>query len=312
MSEMKKLSKEQRLKIAPKWLSEFKGKNVARSYKRHFSVSWNTAFEELELLNIKLDVNYKNQVLNSLENKKSFRKEQTSKSNNIKSFFKSINDVAVDVKRDIDQIYSANENLLDDNGFKKLSDKNGAPLKELLNEIKIIQSKFEKSLEKLNQIKESNKGTNLLEQCKFLQNELVTKVENLKIELIRSRLTLGIYKALKQSSSFREKVAQNIFDFIFNLSNEINVSQVVLFGSHASAIANRWSDIDLAIVSEDFEKMSKFTKKSFLRKFACQSNTPSIQAIGYSIAEWFSEQEDDFLQIIKSTCTPIFDNPKKI
>ena len=35
---------------------------------------------------------------------------------------------------------------------------------------------------------------------------------------------------------------------------QINVSQIILFGSQAKGITHKWSDIDLAIISPDFGK----------------------------------------------------------
>ena len=40
------------------------------------------------------------------------------------------------------------------------------------------------------------------------------------------------------------------------LLQKIRVDQAVLFGSHARGEANEWSDVDLAIISPDFARMS--------------------------------------------------------
>lgn len=40
------------------------------------------------------------------------------------------------------------------------------------------------------------------------------------------------------------------------LRQRVRVDQVVLFGSHARGDADKWSDIDLAVISSDFARMS--------------------------------------------------------
>jgi predicted nucleotidyltransferase len=43
---------------------------------------------------------------------------------------------------------------------------------------------------------------------------------------------------------------------IERLQQKIQVQQVILFGSHALGQADAWSDVDLAVVSPDFSRMS--------------------------------------------------------
>jgi predicted nucleotidyltransferase len=40
------------------------------------------------------------------------------------------------------------------------------------------------------------------------------------------------------------------------LGRRIRVHQAILFGSHARGAADEWSDVDLAVISPDFERMS--------------------------------------------------------
>ncbi|MFH1052315.1 MAG: nucleotidyltransferase domain-containing protein [bacterium] len=52
-------------------------------------------------------------------------------------------------------------------------------------------------------------------------------------------------------------VPSHIIELVHKLIEEskkfnINISEVVLFGSQAKGIAHEWSDIDLAVVSQDF------------------------------------------------------------
>ena len=43
---------------------------------------------------------------------------------------------------------------------------------------------------------------------------------------------------------------------IEGLQQKIHVQQVILFGSYASGEADTWSDVDLAVISPDFSRMS--------------------------------------------------------
>ncbi|MBI5326143.1 MAG: nucleotidyltransferase domain-containing protein [Ignavibacteriae bacterium] len=53
-----------------------------------------------------------------------------------------------------------------------------------------------------------------------------------------------------------DSVMEKINLFLDELrKNNINVRQAILFGSYAKGNYNEWSDIDLAIVSDDFEGM---------------------------------------------------------
>lgn len=70
-----------------------------------------------------------------------------------------------------------------------------------------------------------------------------------------------------------DKIIKIINQFVKNAKdNDISIEQAVLFGSYAKGTQTEWSDIDLAVVSKDFEgvrfrdnmKLSKpRTKTSF-------------------------------------------------
>jgi predicted nucleotidyltransferase len=59
------------------------------------------------------------------------------------------------------------------------------------------------------------------------------------------------------------KISNEIIDKILKLVNEakkdhINISKAILFGSYAKGTNNEWSDIDLAVISDDFEGIRYF------------------------------------------------------
>ena len=55
-----------RLQSARTWLKTYSGKNIAAGYRRHFAVDWVCAFRELEMLGVKIDSAYKDQILKSV------------------------------------------------------------------------------------------------------------------------------------------------------------------------------------------------------------------------------------------------------
>lgn len=70
----------------------------------------------------------------------------------------------------------------------------------------------------------------------------------------------------------KENVDKIIRSLIDSIKNEINVGQVYLFGSYANGVPGKYSDIDLAIVSEDFEGVRFFDRKR-LYKYLVKVNT---------------------------------------
>lgn len=59
-------------------------------------------------------------------------------------------------------------------------------------------------------------------------------------------------EAAKTSTSKEEVVRRTIE----RLLRDVRVEQVILFGSHARGEADVWSDVDLAVISPDFGRMS--------------------------------------------------------
>lgn len=56
-----------RLQSARVWLKSYNGKNIAAGYRKHFALDWSCAFRELEMLGVRIDAAYKDQILKSVE-----------------------------------------------------------------------------------------------------------------------------------------------------------------------------------------------------------------------------------------------------
>lgn len=68
------------------------------------------------------------------------------------------------------------------------------------------------------------------------------------------------------------------------IQNGIRPERILLFGSYARGNANRWSDIDLAVISKDFETIAPL-KRLELLSLATWKVDPRIEALGYTPAE---------------------------
>lgn len=92
----------------------------------------------------------------------------------------------------------------------------------------------------------------------------------------------------------RPKVEIIIKEYIKKLE-ELNIKplKVILFGSYAKGVARQDSDIDLIIVSKDFEKMNIRERLEILGIAAARIMQP-IQADGYTPDE-LDAKDDAFL-----------------
>ncbi len=89
--------------------------------------------------------------------------------------------------------------------------------------------------------------------------------------------------------------------FLKKVSEEIEIDKVILFGSVSKGKQKRWSDIDLAIISDDFKGINNFERLVILGKLAWYANATEIEAIGYTTDEYKNATKLDFLGEIKRT-----------
>lgn len=66
----KRMSRRCRLNSAKKWVVSCKAKNIAKAYRKWYGVDYQCAFTELEMIGVKIDPQYKQQVLNSVESQR--------------------------------------------------------------------------------------------------------------------------------------------------------------------------------------------------------------------------------------------------
>jgi uncharacterized protein len=69
----------------------------------------------------------------------------------------------------------------------------------------------------------------------------------------------------------QEKVRTVIEFFVQRLLENVNVSKIILFGSHAAGTAGEDSDIDVVIVSEDFRRKNIFKRIELIKNAEIQT-----------------------------------------
>lgn len=94
--------------------------------------------------------------------------------------------------------------------------------------------------------------------------------------------------------------------YVSRLQPEVRVAKVVLFGSHARGTADEWSDIDIAVISNDFKKMKPLKRIEFLaiRSKGCDLG---LEPLPFTLDEYENASHLDFLGEIKRTGVLIFE-----
>ncbi len=97
---------------------------------------------------------------------------------------------------------------------------------------------------------------------------------------------------------YSKKDLNNLIAQLLNLiKSEININRVYLFGSYAKGNANEYSDIDLALVSDDFEG-SRFFDKKRINKYLLKTTT-DFQIHPYKTEE-FTEENPFVAEILRT------------
>ncbi len=95
-------------------------------------------------------------------------------------------------------------------------------------------------------------------------------------------------------------VARAIDEFLAKLSKRIHINAAVLYGSCSNGTAGEWSDIDLAVVSSDFEGMRRPLRQELLAE-ASLGCEPSLSPLGFAASEYTNPGPYSFLAEIIRT-----------
>ena len=93
------------------------------------------------------------------------------------------------------------------------------------------------------------------------------------------------------------QIIEDIYRYIKAIeANNIHIDKAILYGSYAKGSFTELSDIDLALVSEDFEGI-RFSDREKIRKFSIQINS-DISPMTYR-PEDFTEDNPFVVEILK-------------
>ncbi len=94
--------------------------------------------------------------------------------------------------------------------------------------------------------------------------------------------------------------------FVKAIGNDIKVDKVILYGSYAHGTAHEWSDIDIAIISNDLTKLGYNRAMERIIK-AHMASEASLEPQFYSLDEYEKASHLTFLGEIKRTGQIIYE-----
>jgi predicted nucleotidyltransferase len=99
-----------------------------------------------------------------------------------------------------------------------------------------------------------------------------------------------------------------ISDFVGRLQEGMLVDAVVLYGSYVHGNPHEWSDIDLAVVSPDFERVPMWRRQEMIASLTLERDR-RIAPIGYPSSEYHNPGRHSFLREIMRTGKVVYRAP---
>ena len=100
-----------------------------------------------------------------------------------------------------------------------------------------------------------------------------------------------------------------IAEFVALLSGAAQVEAVILYGSYVNGSPDEWSDIDIAVVSPDFEGVDMWKRQRIISR-ATVEREPSLAPIGYPSSEYHNPGPHSFLREIMRTGKVVYQAPR--
>ena len=104
------------------------------------------------------------------------------------------------------------------------------------------------------------------------------------------------------------ELEQAIEDFVRRLAAGIEIEAIVLYGSYARGTAYDQSDIDIAVVSDDFEGVPMSRRQEIIADLTLHRD-PRISPIGYPSSEYHNPGPHSFLREIIATGHVVYPEP---
>jgi predicted nucleotidyltransferase len=96
-----------------------------------------------------------------------------------------------------------------------------------------------------------------------------------------------------------EKINEIIRNYLSDVQKYVKVNKAVLYGSYAKGTYNNYSDVDLAIFSENFANKNSIEINSFLFSLARKYKEVCIEPMGFYYSDLFAD--NPFVKEIVST-----------
>jgi predicted nucleotidyltransferase len=99
-----------------------------------------------------------------------------------------------------------------------------------------------------------------------------------------------------------------ISGFVALLSTAVRVEAVILYGSYVNGSPDEWSDIDIAVISPDFEELVMWQRQRIISR-ATVDRDASLAPIGYPSSEYHNPGRHSFLREIIRTGKVVYQAP---
>jgi predicted nucleotidyltransferase len=106
------------------------------------------------------------------------------------------------------------------------------------------------------------------------------------------------------------EVKQLVRRFIPRLEPEVHVEKVVLFGSYVNGKPDEWSDVDIAVISNDFSRMNSWECSRFLAQRRARQFW-DLEVHPYTLKDYGRASHLTFLGEIKRTGKVIYTRRKR-
>ena len=83
------------------------------------------------------------------------------------------------------------------------------------------------------------------------------------------------------------------------VSERVRLIEYILFGSYARGTPRHWSDVDVAVISPDWDGLSRQERMTILGRWAWEAGAPWVEPVGYTPDEMTFAAANSFVGDIR-------------
>jgi predicted nucleotidyltransferase len=102
-------------------------------------------------------------------------------------------------------------------------------------------------------------------------------------------------------------VADQIERFVARLNRELDVAQVILFGSYAYGRPHEWSDVDIAVISPSFAALGRVARLEWLERIAWEAEAHAVEPMGLTPEEYVQASDLGLLGEVREKGIVVYD-----